>query len=79
MYIEKKNSGHMHCQKYLTSSKCFTPWITILLQKLTGHQLFNKFPALYSTRSFMTTFTITRKPFRSWVKSIQSMPPHSTF
>jgi hypothetical protein len=76
--LGKKMSGHMHYQKYLTSSKWFTPWITILLEKLRGHHLLKEFPAFYSTRRFMTAFTITRNPFRSWVRSIQSMPHHPT-
>jgi hypothetical protein len=34
-----------------------TPWSRILLEKLTGLQLVNKFPAFYETRKFITAFT----------------------
>jgi hypothetical protein len=34
-----------------------TPWSTVLLEKLTGSHLANKFPAFYGTRKFITVFT----------------------
>jgi hypothetical protein len=37
-----------------------TPWSRVLLEKLTGLQLFNKFPAFYGTRMFITAFTSVR-------------------
>jgi hypothetical protein len=37
---------------------CFlTPCSRVLLEKLTGSHLVNKFPAFYGTRKFITTFT----------------------
>jgi hypothetical protein len=33
------------------------PWISVLSEKLTGHQLVKKFPAFYGTRRFITAFT----------------------
>jgi hypothetical protein len=37
-----------------------TPWSTVLLEKLTGLQLVQKFPAFYGTRRFITAFTSAR-------------------
>jgi hypothetical protein len=34
-----------------------TPWTRVLLEKLTGPQLFTKFPAFYGTQRFITVFT----------------------
>ena len=38
----------------------FTPWTTVLLEKLTGLQLVKKFPTYHGTRKFITAFTNTR-------------------
>jgi hypothetical protein len=35
-----------------------TPWIRVLLEKLTGSQLVKKFPAFYGTQRFITVFKI---------------------
>jgi hypothetical protein len=37
-----------------------TPWSRVLLEKLTGLQLFKKFPAFYGTRRFLTELTSAR-------------------
>jgi hypothetical protein len=37
-----------------------TPWSRVLLEKLTGLQLFKKFPAFYGTRRFLTALTSAR-------------------
>ena len=55
-----------------------TPWNTILLQKLTGSQLLNKFPAFYGTQRFITAFTSAYHLSLSSVTSIRSMPLHPT-
>jgi hypothetical protein len=34
-----------------------TPWSRVLLEKLTGFQLFKKFPAFYGTQRFITVST----------------------
>ena len=47
----------------------------VLLKKLTGSQLVQKFPAFYGTRRFITTFTRTHHLSLSWARSIQSMRP----
>jgi len=47
----------------------------ILLEKLPGPQLVNKFPAFYGTRRFITVFTSARHLFLSSDRSIQSMLP----
>ena len=47
----------------------FTFWLTprsrVLLEKLTGSQLVKKFPAIYRTRRFITSFTRARHLFLS--------------
>jgi len=52
-----------------------TSWRRVLLEKLTGSQLFKKFPAFYRTRRFITAFTKARYPSLFWTRSIQSMRP----
>jgi len=37
-----------------------TPWIRVLLEKLTGFQVVKKFPAFYGTRRFITAFIHAR-------------------
>jgi hypothetical protein len=54
-----------------------TQWSRVL-EKLTGLQLVNKFPAFYGTRSFITAFTSARHLSLSWASSIQSITPHPT-
>jgi len=55
-----------------------TPWCRALLEKLTGLQLVNKFPAFYRTRRFITALTSVRHPSLSWTSPIQSTYPHPT-
>ena len=56
-----------------------TPCSRVLLEKLTRSQLVKKFPTCYGTRKFIIAFTSARHLSLSWPRSIQSMPPHSTF
>jgi len=35
----------------------FTPWIRVLLEKLTSFQLVKEFPEFYGTQKFITAFT----------------------
>ena len=53
-------------------------WSRVLLEKLTGLQLVKKFPSLYGTRMFITTFKSARHLSLSWASSIHSIPPHPT-
>ena len=53
-----------------------TPWCRVLLQKLTGLQLFKKFSAFHGTRRFITALTSVRHLSLSWVSPIQSIYPH---
>ena len=64
--------------RLLKQSYLFTAWSRVLLQKLTRSQLVKKFPALYGTWRFITTFTSARKLCLSWASMIQSMPSHPT-
>jgi hypothetical protein len=54
-----------------------TPW-SRFIQKLTGSQLVKKFIAFYGTRKFNYVITNARHLSLSWVRSIQSRPPHQT-
>jgi len=66
-----------HLITYLLTS-LLTPWNTVLLEKLTGSQLVNKFPTFYGTRRFITALTSACHLSVSWASSIQSIPPHPT-
>ena len=48
-----------HCMPYLLTY-LITPSSRVLLEKLTGFQLFKKFPAFYGTRRFITAVTRSR-------------------
>jgi len=56
----------------------FTQWSRVLLEKLTGLQLVEKFPAFYGTQKFITALTSARHLSLSWASSIQSTQPHPT-
>ena len=55
-----------------------TPWCRVLLEKLTGLQLVEKFPAFHGTRRFITTLTSVHHLSLSWASPIQSIYPHPT-
>ena len=55
-----------------------TPWSRVHSEKLTGFQLFKKFPSFYWTRKFITAFTRARYVALTWARAIQSVPPHAT-
>ena len=55
-----------------------TPRCRVLLEKLTGLQLFKKFPAFHGTRRFITALTSVRHLSLSWASPIQSIYPHPT-
>ena len=55
-----------------------TPWCRVLLDKLTGLQLVNKFPAFHGTRKFITALTSLRHLSLSWANPILSIYPHPT-
>ena len=50
-----------------------TPRCRVLLKKLTGLQLVNKFPAFHGTRRFITALTSVRHLSLSWASPIQSI------
>ena len=54
------------------------PWCRVLLDKLTGLQLVQKFPAFHGTRRFITALTSLHHLSLSWVSPIQSIYPHPT-
>jgi hypothetical protein len=47
------------------SSYLLIPWSRVLLEKLTGLQVFKKFLAFLGTRKFITAYTITRHLYLS--------------
>ena len=55
-----------------------TPLFRVLLEKLTGLQLVNKFPSFHGTRRFITALTSVRQLSLSWASPIQSIYPHPT-
>ena len=55
-----------------------TPFSRVLLEKLTGSQLVEKFTASYGTRRFITAIISARQLSLSWASSIQSISPHPT-
>jgi len=59
----------------LKSGDLLTPQSRVILEKLTGVQLVNKFPAFYGTRRFITAVTGARHLPLSSASSIQSIPP----
>jgi hypothetical protein len=56
-----------------------TPYSTVLLEKLTGSHLANKFSTFYVTRRFITAFTSAGQLSLSWTRLTHSMPPTSHF
>ena len=52
--------------KPLVTPYLLTPWLRVLLEKLTGLQLVKKFPAFYGTRRFITALTSVRHLSLSW-------------
>ena len=64
-------SRQLFQQSYL-----FTPWYTVLLEKLTGLQLVKKFPAFHGNRRFIDTLTRVHHLSLSWARPIQSIYPH---
>ena len=55
-----------------------TPRCRVLLEKLTGLQLFKKLPAFQGTRRFITALTSVRHLSLSSASPIQSTYPHPT-
>jgi hypothetical protein len=79
--LDVRGRGLFHCASPVGSSpeeekwpNQLTPWSRDLLETLTVSQLVKKFPTLYGTRRFITTFTRARHLSLSWASSIQSMP-----
>ena len=62
----------------ISATYLLTPWCRVLLEKLTGLQLVNKFPAFHGTRRFITAFTSIRHLSLYWTRPIQSIYPHPT-
>ena len=54
-------------------------YVYLLTYLLTPWSRFNKFPAFYGTRRFITAFTSARRLSLSWGTSIQSIRPISHF
>ena len=68
----------MNLKNKMTRPYLLTPWYRVLLEKLTGLQLVQKFSAFHGTRRFITSFTSIRQLSLSWARSIQSIYPHPT-
>ena len=48
------------CTNWHLLTYLLTPWSRVLLEKLTGFNLVNKFSAFYGTRRFVTALTSAR-------------------
>ena len=66
------------CLNFLSITYLLTPWCRVLLEKLTGLQLVNKFHAFHGTPKFITALTSFRQLSLSWASPIQSIYPHPT-
>ena len=69
---------YIKCNKRGQPTYLFTPWCRLLLEKLNGLKLVEKFPAFHGTRKFITALTSVRHLSLSWVSPIQSIYPHPT-
>ena len=70
---------HTHTHTHKRTRACSRPRASVLLEKLTGLQLVEKFPAFHGTRRFITALTTVRHLSLSWDSPIQSKYPHPTF
>ena len=61
-----------------TSHYLFSPYSVVLLENITGSQLFKNSPAVYGTRRFNTLRTRASHLSLSRPSSVQSMPTHPT-
>ena len=61
---------------YCKNTYLLTPRCRVLLEKLTGLQLVEKFPAFHGVRRFITALTSVRHLSLSWASPIQSIHPH---
>jgi hypothetical protein len=75
MFRPKRPSSDSQSYKH-----SYTPWSRVL-EKLTGSQLFEKFPAFYGTRKFTTAYTSVLSPVRipSHINPVHAPPPPSHF
>ena len=67
-----------HRRDNLPENSLTNPCSRVLLEKLTGSQLVNKFPTFYGTQKFITAFTNASQMSLSWARTERSLPPHST-
>ena len=85
----RANSGHSVSSSFTSSSSpdghyryhhvyLLTPCCRVLLEKLTGLQLIQKFSAFHGTRRFITALTSVRQLSLSWASPIQSIYTHPT-
>ena len=74
---EKYSLGLLTFKSLKSITYLLTPWSRVLLEKLTGFQLVNKFPAFYGTRRFITASTSARHLSLSWTRSIPSIPSNT--
>ena len=77
LFFEAKR-GSASKRVWETCTYLLTPWCRVLLGKLTGLQLVNKFPAFHGTRRFIIALTSVRHLSLSWASPIQSIYPHPT-
>ena len=77
LYVRRSLHSKKESRPSVRLRQCIrlTPWSRILLEKLTGFQLVNKFPTFYGTQRFITALTSVRHLSLSWSRSIHFTPP----
>ena len=65
-------------RRHILLTYLLTPWCRFLLEKLTGLQLVQEFPAFHGTRRFITPLKSVRHLSLSWASPIQPLYSHPT-
>ena len=67
-------SNHSHRRHYLINQLTNFTWSRILLEKLRGSQIVQKFPTVFGTQRMITAYTKAHHLSLFWARSIHSMP-----
>jgi hypothetical protein len=71
VHIPNVFCNHLVHRDFLITLYLLTRWSRVLLEKLTGSQIVEKFPAFNGTERFITAFTSARPPSCSWRNGLQ--------
>ena len=79
MWCCSHTQQHCLCADISMATYLLTPWIRVLLEKLTGSATSQEIPRIFGTRKFIAVLTSARHPSLSWANSTQSsQPPHTS-